>query len=94
MQIAISSQNRQHVSPAMPVNAAISGSTHIVRGTVAGKRLIELPIDQSFHASHEQFAAPLADINVLITRWPGQWPLPAPQAPYRHPGHRHRRNRS
>lgn len=66
MQIAISSQNRRSIT-------GHAGKCRnfwiydIVRGTVAGKRLIELPIEQSFHASHDQFAAPLADINVLIT---------------------------
>lgn len=66
MQIAISSQNRRRIT-------GHAGKCRnfwiydIERGAVAGKRLIELPIEQSFHASHDQFAAPLADINVLIT---------------------------
>lgn len=66
MQIAISSQNRKTIT-------AHAGKCRnfwiydIESGQVKGKHLVELPIEQSFHASHHQFAAPLANINILIT---------------------------
>ena len=66
MQIAISSQNRKTIT-------SHAGKCRnfwvydIEQGQVRDKRLVELPIEQSFHASHQQFAAPLASINVLIT---------------------------
>lgn len=66
MQIAISSQNRNTVT-------AHAGKCRnfwiydIECGQVKDKRLVELPLEQSFHASHHQFAAPLANISVLIT---------------------------
>lgn len=66
MQIAITSQNRRTITQ----HAGKCRAFWIYRveaGQCQGKRLIELPIDQSFHAHHEGLPAPLADINVLIT---------------------------
>ncbi|MGB9496075.1 MAG: NifB/NifX family molybdenum-iron cluster-binding protein [Azonexus sp.] len=66
MQIAITSQNRKTITE----HAGQCRNFWIYdveKGAVVGKRLVELAIEQSFHASHHQLAAPLAEINVLIT---------------------------
>lgn len=66
MQIAISSQNRKTIT-------AHAGKCRnfwvydIVQGRVSDKRLLVLPLEQTFHASHHDGAAPLDGINVLIT---------------------------
>lgn len=67
MQIAITSQNRKTITEH-------AGSCrnfwvyHLDQGKVARKELVELSIDQSFHASHHEIADPLLGIEVLITR--------------------------
>lgn len=66
MQIAISSQNRKTITG----HAGKCRNFWIYTvecGQVKGRHLVELPLEQSFHASHHEFATPLADINVLIT---------------------------
>ncbi len=66
LKIAITSQNRRTVTQ----HAGKCRNFWIYdidQGQAAGRTLIELPIDQSFHANHHQLAAPLGDINVLIT---------------------------
>lgn len=66
MQIAISSQNSKTIT-------AHAGKCRkfwiydITQGRVSDKRLLVLPLEQTFHASHHDLAAPLATINVLIT---------------------------
>lgn len=66
MQIAITSQNRKTITEHAG-KCRNFWIYEIEQGQLTGKRLIELPIEQSFHASHHQFAEPLAGINVLIT---------------------------
>jgi predicted Fe-Mo cluster-binding NifX family protein len=66
MQIAVTSQNRRTITE----HAGKCRKFWIYdvdQGRIAGKRLVELPLEQSFHASHGQLAGPLAGINVLIT---------------------------
>lgn len=66
MQIAVTSQNRKTITEHAG-KCRKFWIYDIQQGTVSGKHLIELPIDQSFHASHHQLAEPLAGVNVLIT---------------------------
>lgn len=66
MQIAVTSQNRRSITEHAG-KCRNFWIYDIEEGVVAGRRLIELGIDQSFHASHHQLAAPLAGIDVLIT---------------------------
>jgi predicted Fe-Mo cluster-binding NifX family protein len=66
MQIAITSQNRKSITG----HAGKCRNFWIYQveaGQLAGKELVELAIDQSFHASHHEMAEPLSNINVLIT---------------------------
>lgn len=66
MQIAITSQNRKTITEHAG-KCRNFWIYDIEQGTVAQKHLVQLPIEQSFHASHHAFAEPLAGINVLIT---------------------------
>lgn len=66
MEIAVTSQNRKTITEHAG-KCRKFWIYEIQEGSVAGKRLIELPIEQSFHASHHQLAEPLARVNVLIT---------------------------
>ena len=66
MQIAISSQNRKTITEHAG-KCRKFWLYDIERGQIAGKQLVELPLEASFHASHHEFPAPLAGINVLIT---------------------------
>lgn len=66
MKIAITSQNRKSITG----HAGKCRNFWIYQveaGQLAGKQLIELAIDQSFHASHHEKIEALAEINVLIT---------------------------
>lgn len=49
---------------------------NLEKGEVAGKRLIEFPVGQSFHASHQQLAEPFAEINVAALP-PGRYAIMA-----------------
>lgn len=66
MQIAVTSQNRKTITEHAG-KCRKFWIYDIQNGAVAGKQLIELAIEQSFHASHHQLADPLAGVNVLIT---------------------------
>ena len=66
MQIAVTSQNRKTITEHAG-QCRKFWIYDVEEGGVVGKRLVELSIEQSFHASHHQLAAPLAEINVLIT---------------------------
>lgn len=66
MQIAISSQNRKTITPHAG-KCRNFWIYDIAQGRVTDKRLLVLPLEQTFHASHHDGAAPLAGINVLIT---------------------------
>lgn len=66
MQIAVTSQNRKTITEHAG-KCRKFWIYDIQQGAVSGKHLIELPIEQSFHASHHQLAEPLASVNVLIT---------------------------
>lgn len=65
MKIAVSSQNRKTVT-------GHAGKCRkfwiydVAGGEHQGRTLLELPLDQSFHASHGQ-PHPLDEVNVLIT---------------------------
>lgn len=65
MQIAVTSQNRKTITE----HAGKCRKFWIYdleEGAVIAKRLVELSMEQTFHASHHQLAEPLAAINVLI----------------------------
>ncbi len=66
MQIAITSQNRRTITEHAG-KCRKFWLYDIDADRVAGKRLVELPIEQSFHASHTGLPDALAGINVLIT---------------------------
>lgn len=66
MQIAVCSQNRKTITEHAG-KCRKFWIYDIQDSQIADKRLVELSIDQSFHASHHQLAEPLASINVLIT---------------------------
>lgn len=66
MQIAITSQNRKTITEHAG-KCRKFWLYDIDTDRVAGKRLVELPIEQSFHASHAGLPDALAGINVLIT---------------------------
>ncbi|PKO33403.1 MAG: hypothetical protein CVU34_12675 [Betaproteobacteria bacterium HGW-Betaproteobacteria-7] len=66
MQIAVTSQNRKTITEHAG-KCRKFWIYSIADGSITGKQLIELPIEQSFHASHHSLAAPLAAVNVLIT---------------------------
>ena len=66
MKVAVASQNRKQIT-------GHTGSCRrfwiyeIFHGGVTGKRLLELPIDQSFHASVPVEPHPLDGVQVLIS---------------------------
>lgn len=66
MQIAVTSQNRKTITEHAG-KCRKFWIYDIQAGNIADKHLIELPIEQSFHASHGTLAEPLHGINVLIT---------------------------
>lgn len=66
MQIAITSQNRRTITEHAG-KCRKFWLYDIDADRVAGKRLVELPIEQSFHTSHTGLPDALAGINVLIT---------------------------
>ena len=66
MQIAVTSQNRKTITEHAG-KCRKFWIYEVQEGTVTGKQLIELAIEQSFHASHHQLATPLAGVNVLIS---------------------------
>ena len=66
MQIAVTSQNRKTISE----HAGKCRKFWIYdleKGVVTGKRLVEVSMEQSLHASSGLLAEPLAEINILIT---------------------------
>jgi predicted Fe-Mo cluster-binding NifX family protein len=66
MQIAVTSQNRKTITE----HAGKCRKFWIYdleMGVVTGKRLVEVSMDQSLHASSGLLAEPLAEINILIT---------------------------
>jgi len=66
MQIAVTSQDRKTIT-------SHAGKCRkfwiydVEKGEVVRKQLVELAIEQSFHANHHDLAGPLAGINTLIT---------------------------
>jgi len=65
MQIAITSQNRRTITEHAG-KCRNFWLYDIDAEQVTGKRLVELPIEESFHASRSGLPAPLAGINTLI----------------------------
>lgn len=66
MQIAVTSQNRKTITE----HAGKCRKFWIYKiegGAVADKHLVELAIEESFHASHNGLAQPLTTVNILIT---------------------------
>lgn len=66
MKIAVTSQNRKTVT-AHAGKCRKFWIYEVEGGEVKGKSLLELPIEQSFHASHGEAPHPLDDINALIS---------------------------
>lgn len=66
MQIAVTSQNRKTITEHAG-KCRKFWIYNVQAGSIADKHLIELPIEQSFHASHGALAEPLLGINVVIT---------------------------
>jgi predicted Fe-Mo cluster-binding NifX family protein len=66
MRIAVTSQNRKTITDHAG-KCRKFWIYEVEKGIVGDKKLVELSIEQSFHASHHQLAEPLAGINVLIT---------------------------
>lgn len=66
MKIAVTSQNRKTVTEHAG-KCRKFWIYDIEAGAVTGKNLVELPLEESFHASRHQLAAPLAEVDVLIT---------------------------
>lgn len=66
MKIAVTSQNRKTITEHAG-RCRKFWIYDIEAGSVTGRNLIELSMEQSFHASQHQLAAPLTDIDVLIT---------------------------
>lgn len=66
MQIAITSQNRRTITEHAG-KCRKFWIYDIEQGQVNGKRLVELPIEQSFHASGAGLPEALAGIEVLIS---------------------------
>ena len=66
MKIAVTSQNRKTITEHAG-KCRKFWIYEVEKGVLAGKRLVELAIEQSLHASHHQLAEPLAGINTLIT---------------------------
>ena len=66
MQIALTSQNRKTIT-------GHAGKCRkfwiydVEKGEVVRKQLVELALEQSFHANHHDLARPLAGMNTLIT---------------------------
>lgn len=65
MQIAVTSQNRKTITEHAG-KCRKFWIYDIEEGVVKDKHLVELGIEQSFHASHS-LAEPLSDVTVLIT---------------------------
>ena len=66
MKIAVTSQNRKHITE----HAGACRKFRVYRveeGVVTDRQLIELPIEQTLHASHQGLPTPLAGIDVLIS---------------------------
>ena len=66
MQIAVTSQNRKTITEHAG-KCRKFWIYDIDKGVVVGKRLVEVSMEQTLHASHQQLAEPLAGINVVIT---------------------------
>lgn len=66
MKIAVTSQNRKTVT-AHAGKCRKFWIYEVEGGEVKGKSLLELPIEQSFHASHGEAPHPLDGINALIS---------------------------
>ena len=66
MQIAITSQNRRTITEHAG-KCRNFWLYDIENEQIAGKRLVELAMEESFHASHSGLPVPLAGINTLIT---------------------------
>jgi predicted Fe-Mo cluster-binding NifX family protein len=66
MQIAVTSQNRKTITEHAG-KCRKFWIYDVEKGVLTGKRLVELAIEQSLHASHHQLAEPLGSINVLIS---------------------------
>ncbi|WP_374683447.1 NifB/NifX family molybdenum-iron cluster-binding protein [Accumulibacter sp.] len=66
MKIAVTSQNRKTITEHAG-KCRKFWIYDVEKGVVSGKRLVEVSIEQSLHASHHQLAEPLAGINTLIT---------------------------
>jgi predicted Fe-Mo cluster-binding NifX family protein len=66
MQIAVSSQNRKTITEHAG-KCREFWIYKIDKGEISDKRLLELPMEQTLHASHHQLPGPLAAINVLIS---------------------------
>lgn len=66
MKIAVTSQNRKTITEHAG-KCRKFWIYNIEAGAVMGRDLIELPMEQSFHASQHQLAEALTDIDVLIT---------------------------
>ncbi len=66
MQIAVTSQNRKTVTEHAG-KCRKFWIYDIEAGSIVGRQLVELGIDESFHANHDAFPAPLAKINALIS---------------------------
>lgn len=69
MQIAITSQNRRTITEHAG-KCRKFWIYDIQQDAIADRRLVELPIEQSFHASHG-LPAPLEGVEVLISRGMG-----------------------
>ncbi|MEF8724889.1 MAG: NifB/NifX family molybdenum-iron cluster-binding protein [Candidatus Accumulibacter delftensis] len=70
MQIAVTSQNRKTITEHAG-KCRKFWIYEVEKGVLTGKRLVEVSIEQSLHASAAQLAEPLAGTNTLITRGMG-----------------------
>ncbi len=66
MRIAVTSQNRKTVTQHAG-QCRKFWVYDVDRGNITGRTLLELGIDQSFHASHGSNSHPLDGVDVLIT---------------------------
>lgn len=66
MQIAVTSQDRKVITEHAG-KCRKFWIYELEKGVLVGKRLVELSMQQSLHASPQQLAEPLAGINILIT---------------------------
>jgi predicted Fe-Mo cluster-binding NifX family protein len=66
MKIAVTSQNRKTITEHAG-RCRKFWIFDIEAGSITSKNLVELPIEQSFHASRHELASPLSGINVLIS---------------------------